>query len=290
MEGQKMQPRAAGQRDRYVPVAGRGQALKGEGLGGHGGGGQQAARKVAPEKAREIAGGGGVERQARQDRHAAFAGEAAPALGIAGAVQPAVAVKVEAGAQAGVGAWREGGGVGEPALGQTGAQGRQGRAVAVPVEVGQKEHVRLRGDQDVEHGPNLGVAAPGDVAQHKARTVARQVGVEGGDAQRAGARGFGAGRRGGKRQQQGGQAGTNSEPVPGLFCLRLSAIIWAMRFMATPRMNRLAGRKAQAAIVQISVWGDSSVTGSKLIAAILTPAGIMNGSRNPSAMLKRASF
>ena len=54
-------------------------------------------------------------------------------------------------------------------------------------------------------------------------------------------------------------------------------------------MNRLAGRKAHAVIVQIRVCDEVIDKGSNPLDEIITTAGIKNGSRKPNAMLTRAS-
>ena len=63
----------------------------------------------------------------------------------------------------------------------------------------------------------------------------------------------------------------------------------ATRPIAMPRMNREAGKKAHAVIVQIRVCGEVKVIGTKPAPAMRTTAGIRKGNRNPSAMLMRLS-
>ena len=62
-----------------------------------------------------------------------------------------------------------------------------------------------------------------------------------------------------------------------------------MRAIATPRINRLAGRNDQAAIVQTMVCEEVSVAaGSPDVPRVIT-VGIRNGSRKPIARLSRES-
>ena len=67
-------------------------------------GGIRCSRQIGPEKGGMIEHPGFVNRQARQDGHAGLTGKPAPALRVVRLAQPAIAVKVEVGLQARVGA------------------------------------------------------------------------------------------------------------------------------------------------------------------------------------------
>jgi hypothetical protein len=80
-------------------------------------------------------------------------------------------------------------GVVEPLLRQPVGQSGQGRAVEVPVDVGEEQDVGPRGAEDLGHAFHGRVLAPQDVAQQEARPVAAEVGAPGGEADRLGQQG-----------------------------------------------------------------------------------------------------
>src|SRR5690606_32996215 len=99
--------------------------------------------EVGPEEGGEIADFVRADRQAREDRHAALPGEAAEALGIVRIAPAAVAVEVEAGGEAGIGAQSEAVRVGRGTAADQAVEGVEGDEAGVVVEAGEKKDVGI---------------------------------------------------------------------------------------------------------------------------------------------------
>jgi hypothetical protein len=172
-----------------------------------------------------------------------------------------------------------------------GQQALQRHAAPVIIDRGQQHHIGIKRRQHPQHRLDLRVLPPKDVAHQKPRPLAVKPDIPGGDLQRF----CGKRRRAARRPAAPARSAAVATGL-GLPCptrrpqpRRFERIMAAIRAMATPRITRLAGRKAHAATVQISVCGEPRVSGAKLAETRTIAAGIRNGSRTPKERLMRAS-
>jgi hypothetical protein len=178
--------------------------------------------------------------------------------------KPTVGVKVQPAWQATVLNRRQQVRIVQPRSAQTIGKGGQRDSVQIVVYPGQQHCVGAHRNQPGDHRFNLRVGARPDVAEQQPRSVAREVGVPCGKAQALRLR-PGCGKDQEKEKYQA--VAIFSSPCSPVR-RRCSRIISATRPIAIPRMNRLAGRKDHAAIVQIKTCGFSSVIGAiPLVAA-----------------------
>lgn len=179
VEREETQP-AGGGLEGDDPVAGGGQTLERRGLR-RPFRGQAGAGQVAPEEGAQIGRLRG-QRQSGEQGHPPLSREPAPALGVAGAADAAVAVEVEAGLDAAVGAERKTQGIALSGRRRAVGQCVQGPQVQVPVDAGQQEDVGVQRRDPGDGRSDLEVVAA-DVAEQEAGTVAREFDIPNRDAE-----------------------------------------------------------------------------------------------------------
>jgi len=144
---------------------------------------QQRAGQVAPEQPAEIPNPVAQDREPRQHRDPALAGERPVPLRIARAAKRPVAVQIQTRGEPTVGPQRQAVRVGRPGGLQPCGQRRQRAPLVIPVETLQRQDIGPGARDHLDHGDDLRILAPLDVAQQKPRPLPLQLGIEAGNPQ-----------------------------------------------------------------------------------------------------------
>ena len=146
------------------------------------------------------------------------------------------------------------------ASGQVTGQGLMARVVIHPC---QQDHIGIQRADHPQRRADLWIVAAQQIAQQQSRTVPFEPRIPRGDPQHLGPCGQACHQQRKGQGQTGNQAGAKISAPSVAVSRRLARIISLTRAMAIPRMNRLAGRKDHAVIVQTRVCGAVRVRGSK---------------------------